>query len=190
MGTATIDEIATKYTNTLVDLLKPGADFKAIRPRIEDALPKFRKSYKAKETKGSELENAYNSVAAAFLTALYGVGHDDPRNAGNEVKNWLQKVGNDALPRLKAAIEIGDQSEIESILKDAYKNNSNKIETTLAEVREKPDDVKMGFYGRLGSYVADINGYKVSPVTVAENPSAAIQALGQRLAAAKTFSKG
>lgn len=181
---------AEKYSDGLVDLLKPGADFKAVRPKLEEALPRFRDLYKAKATHGSKLETEYNNVAAAFLTALYGIGHDDPTNAGSEIKNWLQKVGNDALPKLKSAIEAGDQTEIESILKQAYQNNQNKVETLLAQVREKSDDTKMAFYGRLGSYVGDINGYKASPVTVAENTAAAVQALGQRLATAKTFSKG
>lgn len=180
---------ADEYASRLVNLLKPGEAYKLVKPELDKALPRFREEYVAKATSGEKLEVEYNKVAAAFITALYGIAHDSPHIAGNELKSWLQKVGNDALPRLKAAIQIGNQTEIEGILAQAYQAQADKIETTMAEVREKPEGVRLGFYERIASLVGDVDGYRGSTVSVSENPSAAVSALGQRLATAKTFSK-
>ena len=189
MTTDTIDKRVQEYTDTLVDLLKPGVGYKLVKPEVDRARKKFLETYTVKPTKGAELESEYNKIATAYLVALRGVGVDSPHLAGNEMKLWLQRLGNDALPKVKAAIEIGDQTQILSLFEQAYQASADKVETKMAELREQPDNVRLGVYGKIGGYLGDVNGYKGSAISVSENPAAALQALGQRLGTAKTFSK-
>ena len=96
-----------------------------------------------------------------------------------------------ALGRVYAAIERGDKIGLESELKEAFEAHmgGNRLETTLSDVRNQPDETKMGVYGDLAKLLGDVDGYKGSAVSVSENLPGAIQGLQQRLAIAESVSK-
>ncbi len=177
-----------KYLHEITELAKPGANYKLVAKDIEKATAGFTARYEAKPTPKSEREREFNRASATYLHSLFGIGYDDPSIAGNQVKQWLAKLPEGALGRIYGAIERGDKVAILNELNQAWQAQANKLETILAEVREQPDSVKLAVYGGLAQMLGDVNGYKGSPVSVAENFPAAISGLQQRLAVAESIS--
>ncbi len=176
------------YIDKLVNRLKPGASYKGVKGDLDRASKGFQ-AYNLSATPDSELEKGFNKAAAAYIGGLYGIGFDDPTLAGSDMKNWLQKVGEDGLARAKAAIKVGNRTELMRIFEQAYEADKSGIEPLLAEVREQPQDVRMGFYGGIAGMLAGVNGYTAGDaVKVSENAAAAVGALRQRLTTAENFS--
>ncbi|MBI2654961.1 hypothetical protein HYX06_00870 [Candidatus Woesearchaeota archaeon] len=177
------------YVHQITELAKPGANYNLVRKDIEKASAGFTANYQAKPTPKGEREKEFNKVAATYVHSLFGIGYDDPSLAGNQVKQWLSRLPEGALGRIYGAIERGDKVAILNEINQAWQAQANKLESILAEVREQPDEVKLAVYGNLASMLGDVNGYKGSPVSVAENLPGAISGLQQRLAVAESVSK-
>ena len=185
------EDAVPNYVNQIVEVVKPGAGYKLAAPNIIKAHSAFEK-FELKPTAKSDREKVFNRVAAAYVGGLFDKGYDSPELAGGELKNYLSKHPREgALGRVYTAIERGDKIGLESELKEAFESHigSNKLETTLSDVRNQPDETKMGVYGDLAKLLGDVDGYKGSAVSVSENLPGAIQGLQQRLAIAESVSK-
>ena len=179
------------YVNQIVEVVKPGAGYRLAAPNITKAHSAFEK-FELKPTAKSDREKVFNRIAAAYVGGLFDKGYDSPELAGGELKNYLSKHPREgALGRVYAAIERGDKIGLESELKEAFESHigGNKLETTLNDVRNQPDETKMGVYGNIATLLGDVDGYSGSAVSVSENLAASIQGLQQRLTIAEGVSK-
>ena len=179
---------AEHYVHQITELAKPGANYNLVRKDIEKASVGFTAQYRAKPTPKGQREQEFNKASATYLHSLFGIGYDDPSLAGNQVKQWLAKLPEGALGRIYGALERGDKVAILNELNQAWQAQANKLETILAQVREQADAIKLAVYGGLAQMLGDVNGYKGSAVSVAENLPGAISGLQQRLAVAESVS--
>ena len=183
--------LAQEYEDSFVEYSKPGAGYKLAAKDIAKVMPKFSRDYEAKATSKDKREGEFNKMALAFMANLYGIGYDNPEVAGGQLKNILSKAPEGILAKIYTAIERGDKLELKAALKqglEAFYQNQ-KLETTLTDARNQPDDVRVAYSKGLVSLVGDVDGYKGSYVTALENPTLVLQGLAQRLALAESVAK-
>ena len=184
-------KLAQEYVDSFVEYSKPGAGYKLAAKDIAKVMPKFSRDYEAKATSKDKREGEFNKMALAFMANLYGIGYDNPEVAGGQLKNILSKAPEGILAKIYTAIERGDKLELKAALKqglEAFYQNQ-KLETTLTDARNQPDDVRVAYSKGLVSLVGDVDGYKGSYVTALENPTLVLQGLAQRLALAESVAK-
>lgn len=184
-------KVVQGYVNQIVELSKPGTNYKLMKPNIEKAHASLEK-FELLPTAKKDREKRLNQVAAAYLGGAFGIGYDGPEVAGGQLKQYINRLpdGAETLGRIYGAIERTDKVGLEAELKRALESvGGNKLEALATEVRDQPDNIKLGVYGGIGSLVADINGYEGSTVGVAENFTGAISGLQQRLATAEALGK-
>ena len=177
-----VQEKTEKLYWSLDELLEPNASFKLNKGDIGSYAANM-DGYVLTATPESMLEGKFNDMAALYLHGREFQG--DNTLPGTNMKNMLTKLGDDGLPRAKAAIEAGNLTKLIDIFNDAYVADKSKVEPTMATIREQDTPVKMGVYGNMATEIAGPNG---DPVKVAENVAGAIQAIQQKKAGAKNFS--
>ena len=182
---------AQTYVNTFVKYSTPGAGYELAAKDVAKVMPKFSAAYNAKATPKDKREGEFNKMALAFMANLYGIGYDNPEVAGGQLKNILSKAPEGTLAKIYTAIERGDKLELKAALKqglEAFYQNQ-KLESTLTDARNQPDDVRVAYSKGLASLVGDVAGYKGSYVTALENTPQLLQGLAQRLAVAESVSQ-
>ena len=192
MATKTpVQTAAEEYVDSFVKYSKPGAGYELAAKDIAKVMPKFSRDYEAKATSKDKREGEFNKMALAFMGNLYGIGYDNPEVAGGQLKNILSKAPEGTLAKVYTAIERGDKLELKAALKqglEAFYQNQ-KLETTLTDARNQPDEVRIEYSKGLVKIVGDVNGYEGSYVTALENTPQVLQGLAQRLALAESVAK-
>ncbi len=186
-----MEEAVQSYVNNIVELSKPGTNFRLMKPNIEKAHAALEK-YELKPTAKKDREKRFNEIATVYLGGSFGIGYDSPDVAGGQMKQYFNRLpdGAETLSRVYGAIERTDKVGLETELKRALEAvGGNKLEALATEVRDQPDDIKLGVYNGIGSLVAEVNGYQGSTVSVAENFTGAISGLQQRLATAEALGR-
>lgn len=184
-------KVITGYVDKIVDLSKPGTNYRLMRPNIERAHAALEK-HELKPTAKKDREKRFNEVATVYLGGAFGIGYDSPEIAGGQMKQYFNRLpdGAETIGRVYSAIERKDKVGLESELKRALEAvGGNKLEALATEIRDQPDKIKLGVYDIIGSLVAEVNGYKGSTVSVAENFTGAVSGLQQRLSMAETLGK-
>lgn len=180
MGTETLEEKLFKDVHAQV---QPGASLKHIKPDLDRIEPSFFKLYDGKPVGDAKLEDAFNSVAKSYVTALYDlVGKnqpnvDGPEWYGNLIRDWLGKVGPEAMGQVRAAIKQGNRAEVLRLINQGYEAQANKLQSTISKIQGQSSDVQMGVYTLIANTLAGGKGGDVAKV--ATNVPAAVQALGQ-----------
>jgi hypothetical protein len=179
------------YVNQLVDLSKPGANYRHVKGDLDKGTAVFMAKYDGKAVAKSDREQTLNKIAATYLGGMFGIGYDDPTIPGSQIKQAIGKMpdGSEVMSRLYGAIERGDKAGIVGILNQAWQAQANKLETVVAQLREQSEEIRMAVYGNLANLLGDVDGYKGSVVSVAENLPGAVSGLQQRLAVAESVSK-
>jgi len=191
MARTDTSEVIKSYVDRFVELSKQGTNYRLMQPNIEKAHAALEK-HELKPTEKKDREKRLNELAAVYLGGAFGIGYDSPEVAGGQMKQYFNRLpdGSETLGRVYNAIERKDKVGIENELKRALESvGGNKRESLATEVRDQPEPIRMGVYGGIAPLIADVDGFKGSTVSVAENFPGALSGLEQRLAVAEAFGK-
>ncbi len=173
--------------------VQPGASLKHIKSDLERIEPSFFKLYDGKPIEDAKLEDAFNSVAKSYVTSLYNIAGkpqplvDGPEWYGNLIRDWLGKVGPEAMGQVRAAIKSGNRAEVLRLLNQAYEAQANKLQSTISKIQGQSSDVQMGVYTLIANTLA--GGKSGDVAKVATNVPAAVQALGQYASITDAYQK-
>ena len=193
MGTGTIDETVVKLFNEVNAQVQPGASLKHIKSDLDRIEPTFFKLYDGKPAEDAKLEDAFNSVAKSYITALYDLlGKsqplvDGPEWYGNLIRDWAGKVSDQHFGQIRAAIKSGNRAEVLRLINQAYEAQANKLTSVISKIQGQNADIQMGVYAKIAGTLA--GGSKGDVAKVATNLPAAVQALGQYSGIVDTYKK-